>query len=280
MPSRKSTGGAAATETEHDSQTNGATAASTASQTAAAKRVEAQQTKALKDAGGVDQFELPKSSITKLAKSEVSRPPSSPLSAHMLTLVFSPQIPDNVQLRKEVVLALVKASTVFVSYLTSTSHDLAVAQSHKTISAANVLDAIKELEFPPDMRTQLKAELEGTCASCLPISSALPRLLIFLDTTAFRALQQAKRKKAPAPAPAAAAGKSKDSGAGADESMDADISRLDGADDPDETMQREDGQDGQMLRAKMAGAQNEDDQDEEDQFLDPKAAQDEDDPME
>lgn len=41
------------------------------------------------------------------------------------------------------------------------SHDLAVEQSHKTISAANVLDAVEMLEFGPEMRAELTRELEG-----------------------------------------------------------------------------------------------------------------------
>jgi len=45
---------------------------------------------------GLDQFELPKAPVIKLARGEV---------------------PDSVQLRKEFVTALVKSSSVFISYL-------------------------------------------------------------------------------------------------------------------------------------------------------------------
>ena len=47
---------------------------------------------------GLDQFELPKASIQKLAKSE---------------------LPDSIQLRKDSLAALVKSSSVFVSYLST-----------------------------------------------------------------------------------------------------------------------------------------------------------------
>lgn len=45
---------------------------------------------------GIENFELPKSVVTKIAKSA---------------------LPDNAKLQKETVLALVKGSTVFINYL-------------------------------------------------------------------------------------------------------------------------------------------------------------------
>lgn len=61
---------------------------------------------------GIENFELPKSLVTKIAKSAVSS------RIYFLT-VFSnvSQIPDNVKLQKETVLSLVKGSTVFINYL-------------------------------------------------------------------------------------------------------------------------------------------------------------------
>lgn len=61
---------------------------------------------------GLDQFELPKASIAKLARSEVRDP----------ALI---QIPESMQLRKDTLTALVKSASVFVSYLsmfTQTNH--------------------------------------------------------------------------------------------------------------------------------------------------------------
>ncbi|WFD44606.1 DNA-directed DNA polymerase [Malassezia psittaci] len=89
---------------------------------------------------GLDQFELPKASIQKLAKSE---------------------LPDSIQLRKDSLAALVKSSSVFVSYLTAASHDVALARGNKTISAVHVLDAMRELDFPPEMRKELRVQLEA-----------------------------------------------------------------------------------------------------------------------
>lgn len=50
---------------------------------------------------GIDQFELPKASIQKLARSE---------------------LPDSVQLRKDSLAALVKSSSVFASYLSTSTY--------------------------------------------------------------------------------------------------------------------------------------------------------------
>ncbi|WFD05604.1 DNA-directed DNA polymerase [Malassezia vespertilionis] len=113
---------------------------------------------------GIDQFELPKASINKLARTE---------------------IPDSVQLRKDTLTALVKSASVFVSYLSTyynmlipaaASQDVAIARGNKTISAAHVLDAMRELEFPLPMRKALREELQGTQPAKL--------------TTAYRDLQK------------------------------------------------------------------------------------------
>lgn len=50
---------------------------------------------------GIDQYELPRASISKLARTD---------------------IPDSVQLRKDTITALVKSSSVFVSYLSTSLH--------------------------------------------------------------------------------------------------------------------------------------------------------------
>ncbi|WFD26644.1 DNA-directed DNA polymerase [Malassezia nana] len=89
---------------------------------------------------GLDQFELPKASIAKLARSE---------------------IPESMQLRKETLTALVKSASVFVSYLTAASHDVALARGNKTIAAAHVIDAMRELDFPTHMRRELREQLEA-----------------------------------------------------------------------------------------------------------------------
>ncbi|WRT64365.1 uncharacterized protein IL334_001297 [Kwoniella shivajii] len=72
-------------------------------------------------AAGISEFELPKSNLTKLAKGSV---------------------PDNVKMQQDVVLALLRGSTLFINYLT-------VARSGKTITASDVIKAITDLDFGP-----------------------------------------------------------------------------------------------------------------------------------
>ncbi|KDQ32700.1 hypothetical protein PLEOSDRAFT_1091179 [Pleurotus ostreatus PC15] len=74
---------------------------------------------------GIEQFELPKSLVTKIAKSAV---------------------PPDVKLQKDVVLSLVKSSTVFINFL-GAAHDIALSKQHKSISASDVLKALEAVEF-------------------------------------------------------------------------------------------------------------------------------------
>ncbi|GAA5825527.1 hypothetical protein JCM10212_003597, partial [Sporobolomyces blumeae] len=93
------------------------------------------------DAEGIDQFELPKSVVARLAKGAV---------------------PAEVKFQKEVPLALVKGSTVFINYLAALSHDLAQEKNQKTISAAHVLEAVKQLGWDDggQLHKALKKELK------------------------------------------------------------------------------------------------------------------------
>ncbi|KAG6860398.1 hypothetical protein C0995_011645 [Termitomyces sp. Mi166 len=86
---------------------------------------------------GIENFELPKSLVTKIAKSA---------------------LPDNAKLQKETVLSLVKGSTVFINYLAATAHDVAVSKQHKSISASDVLKALEMIEFG-DLVERLQTEL-------------------------------------------------------------------------------------------------------------------------
>ncbi|PPQ84724.1 hypothetical protein CVT24_002725, partial [Panaeolus cyanescens] len=76
---------------------------------------------------GIDNFELPKSVVMKIAKSA---------------------LPDNVKLQKETVHALVKGSTVFINYIAAAAHQVAHTKQHKSISASDVIRALEILEFP------------------------------------------------------------------------------------------------------------------------------------
>ncbi|EIW74275.1 histone-fold-containing protein [Coniophora puteana RWD-64-598 SS2] len=87
---------------------------------------------------GIQNYELPKSLVTKIAKSA---------------------IPDTAKLQKETVLSLVKGSTVFINYLAATAHDVAHSKQHKSISASDVLKALELIEFG-DLVEPLQAELQ------------------------------------------------------------------------------------------------------------------------
>ncbi|XP_036339083.1 DNA polymerase epsilon subunit 3 [Rhagoletis pomonella] len=56
-------------------------------------------------------------------------------------------LPEGANVSKEARAAIARAASVFVIFLTSTSTTLARKQNHKTITAANILDALKQLEF-------------------------------------------------------------------------------------------------------------------------------------
>ncbi|KAJ7279971.1 histone-fold-containing protein [Mycena rebaudengoi] len=86
---------------------------------------------------GMENFELPKSLVTRIARSA---------------------LPENVKLQKETVLSLIKGSTVFINYLAATSHDVALSKQHKSISASDVLKALEMIEFG-DLVDKLQAEL-------------------------------------------------------------------------------------------------------------------------
>ncbi|TFK22530.1 histone-fold-containing protein [Coprinopsis marcescibilis] len=88
---------------------------------------------------GIENFELPKSVVMKIAKSA---------------------LPDEARLTKDTVLSLVKGSTVFINYLAATAHDVAVAKQHKSIAASDVLRALELLDFA-DLVGPLQAELSA-----------------------------------------------------------------------------------------------------------------------
>ncbi|KAF9441302.1 histone-fold-containing protein, partial [Macrolepiota fuliginosa MF-IS2] len=88
---------------------------------------------------GIENFELPKSVVTKIAKSA---------------------LPDNAKLQKDTVLALVKGSTVFINYLAATAHDVAVSKQHKSISVSDIFKALELIEFnhlAPTLESQFQA---------------------------------------------------------------------------------------------------------------------------
>jgi DNA polymerase epsilon subunit 3 len=104
------------------------------------------------------------------------------------------QIPDNVKMQQEVIMALMRSSTLFINYLSGSSfssstcltdlqrrrksaetrcnvnrtlifsaHDQALARSGKSITASDVMKAITEMDFGPadNLVPLLEVELAG-----------------------------------------------------------------------------------------------------------------------
>jgi DNA polymerase epsilon subunit 3 len=87
---------------------------------------------------GIENFELPRALVTRIAKSAV---------------------PENVKLQKDTVLSLVKGATVFINYLAATAHEVSTSKQHKSISASDVFKALELIEFN-DLIPPLQAELQ------------------------------------------------------------------------------------------------------------------------
>ncbi|KAF2667302.1 histone-fold-containing protein [Microthyrium microscopicum] len=80
-----------------------------------------------KDSLAVEDLGLPKSMVQRLAKGV---------------------LPANTQIQKDAQTAIWKSATVFVSHLASAANENAQHANKKTIQPADVLDALKDLEFP------------------------------------------------------------------------------------------------------------------------------------
>ncbi|OSC98113.1 histone-fold-containing protein [Trametes coccinea BRFM310] len=90
-------------------------------------------------ADGIESFELPRSVVMKLARAS--------------------QVPENTKFSKDVVLAILKASTVFINYLAATAHEVASSKQHKSISATDVLKALELVEFG-DIAKNIQGDLQ------------------------------------------------------------------------------------------------------------------------
>ncbi|KAK4049085.1 hypothetical protein OIO90_005555 [Microbotryomycetes sp. JL221] len=120
---------------------------------------EAESEQRIIESGGIDEFTLPRSIITRIAKSSV---------------------PAGTMLQKDVSTGLMHGSAVFVSYVTMLAHDIATQRGQKTISAAHVLDAVKQLGW--EDQTQVMKALRA-------------------ELTAFRNIAEAKKLGQPLPPP-------------------------------------------------------------------------------
>ncbi|CAE6440842.1 unnamed protein product [Rhizoctonia solani] len=95
---------------------------------------------------GVDNYELPKTLVTRIVKSA---------------------IPENAKVQREAMHAFLKGSTVFINYLAATAHELSRARGHKSVGAADVIKAIETIEFNTDglvkfLEMDLEAYRQGT----------------------------------------------------------------------------------------------------------------------
>ncbi|VDB92061.1 unnamed protein product [Peniophora sp. CBMAI 1063] len=97
----------------------------------------AQQKQVTAELGGIEQYELPRAIVTKLAKAAV---------------------PDGTKMQRDTVTALMKGSTVFINYLAAVAQDVAHQKQHKTVNAADVLRALELIDFA-DVAGPLQEEL-------------------------------------------------------------------------------------------------------------------------
>ncbi|KAF8576006.1 histone-fold-containing protein [Ramaria rubella] len=86
---------------------------------------------------GIDNFQLPKALITRIAKSALS---------------------NDTKLQKDAVNSLLDGATVFINYLAATAQDVASSRSRKTIAGPDILKALEIIEFG-DLVPMLQAEL-------------------------------------------------------------------------------------------------------------------------
>ncbi|KAI8639301.1 histone-fold-containing protein [Parasitella parasitica] len=87
----------------------------------------------------IEDNELPKANVTRVLKSA---------------------LPPGTALQKDARLAVGKAATVFINYLSSVANDVAKGANHKTISAADVLKALDICELE-HMVPELQESLAG-----------------------------------------------------------------------------------------------------------------------
>ncbi|KAK0103034.1 hypothetical protein ONS95_000784 [Cadophora gregata] len=97
----------------------------------------AKEQPALRDGINIEDLNLPKSIVTRLAKGV---------------------LPPNTQVQGNAMLATTKSATVFVNYLATHANEHASASNRKTINPQDVFMALEDLEFP-DFRNRLEAEL-------------------------------------------------------------------------------------------------------------------------
>ncbi|KAA1473247.1 hypothetical protein DENSPDRAFT_779642 [Dentipellis sp. KUC8613] len=128
---------------------------------------------------GIENFELPRSLVTRIARSA---------------------LPENTKMQKDTVLSLVKGSTVFINYL-GPAHDVAHSKQHKSISASDVLKALENIEFGDlvgMMQTELLAYRDNAKSrkNSVSVPSGLSASVSAAQTSA--SVNAASKSKAPA----------------------------------------------------------------------------------
>ncbi|CCU75461.1 H2A domain containing protein [Blumeria hordei DH14] len=95
-------------------------------------------TKEASTAVNIEDLNLPKSIVTRLAKGV---------------------LPANTQIQSNAMLALTKSATIFISYIASQANENAATANRKTVTPNDVLAAIDDSEFS-DWRPRLETELQ------------------------------------------------------------------------------------------------------------------------
>ncbi|XP_055516345.1 DNA polymerase epsilon subunit 3 [Leucoraja erinacea] len=88
------------------------------------------------------------------------RPEDLNLPNAVITRIIKEALPDGVNVSKEARSAISRAASVFVLYATSCANNFAMKSKRKTLSAADVLAAMEEMEFDRFI-TPLKDALEA-----------------------------------------------------------------------------------------------------------------------
>lgn len=65
----------------------------------------------------------------------------------VVTRIMKEALPDKIAIGKDARVAVAKASSIFILYLTSTANSIAKKSNRKTISGSDVVQAIEDIEF-------------------------------------------------------------------------------------------------------------------------------------
>lgn len=99
-------------------------------------------------------------SFSRIFYTMAERPEDLNLPNAVITRIIKDSLPDGVAVAKEARSAIAKAASVFVLYTTSTANSLAQKNKKKTVSAQDVFNAMKEMEFEKFIEP-LQESLEG-----------------------------------------------------------------------------------------------------------------------